>query len=158
MSNLETKEKTIEAKRERIPIHASRSVLDAPGLDPTRFFYRYIRIQNPENVQRYMDAGFHFVNRSGGQYVGDKNVFTTEGFGSMFTKTGRDGVTLGLVALPLELWKVDQESKLAENQKLLNTQFRSLQAQMDPKTGGYGHIGLHPGQDDPGRPSNIRRI
>lgn len=158
MPTNETKEQVVEAKRERIPIHASKSVLDAPGLDRTRFFYRYIRIQNPENVQRYIDAGYQFVNRSGGQYVGDKNVATTEGFGSLFTKTGKDGITLGLVALPLELWKLDQESKFAENQKLLDTQFRSLQAQMDPKTGGYGHIGEHPGQHSPGRPSNIRRV
>lgn len=151
-------EKVLEEKRKRVPIHESRSSLDVPGLDQTRFFYRFIRIQNPQNVQRYLDAGFSFVNRSGGQYVGDKNVATTEGFGSMFTKTGKDGVTLGLVCIPMELWEQDQKAKLAEHQKLLDTQYRSLQAQSDPRTGGFGHIGEHPFLDrsEPGKPSRTR--
>ena len=144
MKNELSKEEVIAEKRSRVPIHSARDVISLRGLDHDNFYYRFVKSRNPERVQRFLEAGYTFVQKGGAHVVGDKNVGSSEGIGSFYTATGKDGETLILMALPIELWQGDQQAKEERIKELEDTQYRNLQGLADPRSGGYGHIGGHP--------------
>lgn len=146
MKNEYSKEEAIAAKRERVPIHAARDVIKLRGLDHDRFYYRFVKTKDPDRIQKFLEAGYTFVDKGGQNIVGDKTVASFDAAGSHYTLTGKDSETLVLMALPIELWQQDQQAKEDRIRELEDQQYRKLQELSDPRTGGYGHVGAHPSQ------------
>jgi hypothetical protein len=150
------KEEVLEAKRTRVPIHSSRGVLNMRGLDHENFQYRWVNKTIPKLVERFLDAGYIFVDADGKNLpVGDRKVDTTTGIGSAHQVTGKDGVTLVLMAIPIELYMEDQAAKRASVAETEESRYRDLQEMSDPRRGNYGgigafgNVGIDPGQSRP---------
>lgn len=133
-----SKEEIIEVKRERIPVHEARNKISNRGLDTDTFYYRLIDINDPDNVERYVGAGYEFVQKAGTR-LGDIPD-STEGISSLVTINGGRGKTLALVCLPWELKHQDdkaQENKILEQER---DQRRKLAALSDPNQGNLGRV------------------
>src|SRR6266566_2641277 len=105
-----SKEEAVEVKRSRVPLHEARDKIATKGLDKLNFHYIYIDIDNPDNVNRYLSAGYLFVQNDG-SLVGDEVVDSAQGTSSIRTIGGGKGVTLGLVCLPMDLYLQDQAAE-----------------------------------------------
>lgn len=133
-----SKEETIAVKRERIPVHEARNKISNRGLDTENYYYRFIDVNDPDNVSRFVEAGYEFVQKAGTR-VGDIPD-SAEGISSLVTITGGRGKTLALVCLPWELKNQDdkaQENKILEQER---DQRRKLAALSDPAQGNLGRV------------------
>lgn len=145
------KEEVVETKRTRVPIHSSRGVLNMQGLDLVNFQYRWVNKTIPKLVERFLDAGYDFIDSNGKHVpVGDRKVDTTAGIGSAYQVTGKDGITLVLMAIPMELYQEDQQAKLAAIRATEESRVRDLQDMSDPSRGNYGSIGAFGSVEPPG--------
>lgn len=134
---LQTREEVVEAKRERVPLHQSRDRIKTRGLDLANFHYKFIDINDAENVQRHREAGYDFVS-SDGSIVGEKVVDSSSGTTSLVTIPGGQGKLLALACLPREYYIADQESEEAERQIVERGLVKDINSTADPRFGNIG--------------------
>jgi hypothetical protein len=131
-----TKEEAIQQSRERVPVHESRNKWKFNGLDMKNFYYRLVNLE-PDNVARFIEAGYAFVVKGGGTTAGHE-VDLADGTGSFVTIPGKQGVTLALMCLPLDVWQADQEAK-EKSIKATEAGIKQRLADMaNPNLGNYG--------------------
>lgn len=95
----------------RVPIGQRRPMAISETLDPN-FEYRHVR-GNPLNLQRYIDAGYEFVD--GGIEVGDHGLMRGTRPDSRVSIPSQDSNDrLYLMRLPKELYDDDQKAKQRE--------------------------------------------
>lgn len=130
-------EDIVAQKRERVPVHESKEKLSTKGLDHANYYYRYVKINDADRVQKFLDAGYQFV-RKNGSAIGDSTVETSRGTDSLMSVSGGKGAQLALMALPRELWNKDQADKEKRIRELESSIKQGLVAQADPRVRGTG--------------------
>jgi hypothetical protein len=129
----------VAIKRERVPVHEAKDKIKSiHGLDHKNFYYRFVR-ETPDRVEKFLNAGYTFV-QSTGQNVQDPTAETlSQGKDSLIRINGGLGTMLVLMALPIELWNEDQAAKAEEIELTEAQQFEQLRRQASTP-GGYGEI------------------
>ena len=132
-------DKKADMKRTRVPIHSQRDKFKFRNLRPDKFYYRLIKM-TPDRIAQFMEAGYSWV-RSDGTTKDIAGVeVPSEELGGIITVRGGSGVTLGLVCLPIETYKMDQkvkQDKITADEQAM----RKRLAQMaSSETGGYGSV------------------
>lgn len=133
-----TKEQLVELKRERVPVHEARDKISARGVDTVNFYNRYIDITDPDNVDRYLGAGYQFVLKDGHTETPANTVDTADGISSLKTLSGGQGKLMALVRLPIELWLEDQNKQEQARRDQEADMRRDLAAKSDPRQGNLG--------------------
>lgn len=132
-------DKRADAKRARVPIHSQRDKFKFRNLRPDKFYYRLIKM-DPDRIAQFMEAGYSWVRADGNtKEIAGVDV-PKEELGSIITVNGRSGVTLGLVCLPLEIYKLDQkvkQDKITADEQAMK---KRLAQMASPDTGGYGSV------------------
>lgn len=131
-------EDRVAQKRERVPVHESKEIIKFRGLDHDAFYYRLVR-KEEDRVQKFLDAGYVFVNKNGSN-VGDAKVDTASSPDSIFEISGGLGVRLVLMALDRDLWESDQKAKAIKADELEADMYARLQDQASKSQGNYGSI------------------
>lgn len=105
------REAALKVKRpDRTPLGA-RNKLTVDGLKDTKeFVYRFIGDKNGKLEACYA-AGWEFVSKKG-EVIGDVNVETGKGVGSVHTIPGGGGVKLYLMKIPRDVWLYDRQSRV----------------------------------------------
>lgn len=100
-------------KKKRIPIGLRDPLaVDTSGLDTVNFYNRHVR-GTKKNIQRYLDAGYEFVEAD--LKVGDPNIAKPSSMGSLVTgTTGDSEERTYLMRLPMDLYLADQAAKAAK--------------------------------------------
>ena len=142
MSNIRSIDDKIAEKRERVPVHESRDKFKFRGLNHDAFYYRLVKKQDTDRVMKFLEAGYSFVKK-GGAVVPDssiRTVDTSSGTDSLLEVPGGRGVTLVLMALPIEFYKQDQEAKEQKIKASEQDMYRDLKSKSSPAEGNYGSI------------------
>lgn len=132
-------EEKITQKRERVPVHESKEILKFRGLDHENFYYRLVR-KEADRIQKFLDADYEFVNKSGGVFVGDPKADTASSPDSLYEISGGLGVKLILMRLPRPLWEADQKKKALVPDEIEASMYAKLQEQASKSEGNYGAI------------------
>lgn len=126
-TNLETRKEA--PARKRVPVSGNRDILTVHGKEDG-FVYRWVN-DNDNRVQRFLDAGYDFVEHD--VNVGTKSVDNTDtSIGRVSKNVGR-GVTSYLMRIDEDWYKEDQDAK----QKTVNASEASLNK---PGDGQYGNV------------------
>lgn len=136
--NTQSIEEKVNQKRERVPVHESKEIIKFRGLNHDAFYYRLVR-KEPDRIQRFLDAGYVFVNKDGSN-VGDPKVDTASSPDSLLELSGGLGVKLILMALDRDLWEQDQKAKALKPDELEAGMYQKLQEQASKSHGNYGAI------------------
>lgn len=134
---IQSREEVIEAKRERVPLHQSRDRIKTRGLDLANFHYKFIDINEAENVQKHKEAGFDFV-AADGSIVGEKVVDSSTGTSTLVTIPGGQGKLLALMCLPREYYIADQESEEQERLAVEQGLVKDINSTADSRFGNIG--------------------
>ena len=133
-----TKEEAVQMKRERVPLHEARDKIKTRGLDHENFHYIFINIQDADNVDRYLSAGYVPVQSDGKHMPGDKVVDSFIDQSSIITIGGGKGAVLGLFCVPMEFYLADQDAEEQERKDVENGLIRNINSMADSKKGGLG--------------------
>jgi hypothetical protein len=134
---ISTKEEQLEIKRERVPLHQARDKIKTRGLDTANFHYKFVDMNDEDQVLRHLEAGFLWVEQNGTQ-VGERVVDTSTGVSSLVTIPGGQGKVLALMAQRLEYYYADQKSEEADRIDRERGLVRDINSTAD---GRYGNIG-----------------
>lgn len=106
------------ARPKRVPIHGYKSKLDVKGLKPGMHGCWV----NEPNVERYLAAGYDFVNYD--VVVGDRQVNAASQVGSRVSMAAGNGLTAYLMECPEEIYneEMDEIARLADEKEQMMRQ------------------------------------
>lgn len=106
-----------DSTRRRVPIHASRDTMTVKGQDPN-YIYRWVNdIKEGTRIQKFIDAGYEFVEKDSIDAVGDNMPGTEAPADSRVSKvvgtdtTAAKPVRAYLMRIKRSWYEEDQEDK-----------------------------------------------
>lgn len=110
MSRIQRSDQT---RPQRVPLAEQRNKLTVSGLDANNFYYRWVNDRD-DRLQRFLNAGYVFVEKSEIEGVGDPTVESSKGTDSRVVKSVGGPLKAYLMKIEKTLHADDQKMKQRE--------------------------------------------